>query len=75
MFCANVGGYSPKVNDVLGIINGEVVSLENIAEMNDTDAIKKVPLPYPMFCIALIIVLRCTRYPKKSVPLHLWRTQ
>jgi EKC/KEOPS complex subunit CGI121/TPRKB len=33
---------SVKVNDVLGIINGEVVSLENIAEMNDTDAIKKV---------------------------------
>ena len=50
--CANVGGYCPKVNGVLGVINGEVVSLENIAEMNGADAIKKVLLPYPMFCIS-----------------------
>ena len=78
--CANVGGYCPKVNDVLGIINGEVVSLENIAEVNDTDAIKKVYTAalfcYRLLCSVLPLIYRCTKYPVKTSALfHLWRTQ
>ena len=35
-----------KVNGVLDMVRGEIVSLENIAEMNDTTAIKKVLANY-----------------------------